>query len=110
VVVTGRGTRVSLWCGAVGLGAGMSALFAAAVAQLHGLVPGGISGRTGGREMFIFLHPPTHPDDHEEMHTVRSAYKMFLALYLYVTFMHTVFVHRYIVYSGKSIMHFIWIL
>jgi|AntAceMinimDraft_12_1070368.scaffolds.fasta_scaffold25329_1 hypothetical protein len=47
-VVIGHGERVSLWCGAVGFGAGMSSLFAAAVAQLHGLVSGGISGRAGG--------------------------------------------------------------
>ena len=32
----GKSARVSLWCGAVGFGAGMSSLFAAAVAQLHG--------------------------------------------------------------------------
>jgi hypothetical protein len=48
----GGRARVSLWCGAVGFGAGMSSLFAAAVAQLHGMVPGGMSGRAGGKELW----------------------------------------------------------
>lgn len=47
VVFVGRGGRASLWCGAIGFGAGMSSLFAAAVAQLHE-TSGGMRGAAGG--------------------------------------------------------------
>ena len=47
VVFLGRGGRASLWCGAIGFGAGMSSLFAAAVAQLHETL-GGMRGAAGG--------------------------------------------------------------
>ena len=49
VVLGGRGSRVSVWFGSVLFGAGMSSVFAAAVAHLHELLgPGGMSGGSGG--------------------------------------------------------------
>jgi hypothetical protein len=49
VVLAGGGSRVSVWFGSVLFGAGMSSVFAAAVAHLHELLgPGGMSGGSGG--------------------------------------------------------------
>jgi len=48
VVLAGRGDhRATLWFGSLGFGAGVSSLFAAAVAQLHE-VSGGVRGSAGG--------------------------------------------------------------
>lgn len=48
IVVLGGTDRYTLWVGAVGFGAGMSPLFSAAVAQLHALLPSGVTGSAGG--------------------------------------------------------------